>query len=76
MLISGVPKDADLVTNLLLSAASSTTATRPITVTIVEVGKIAGNMKWMKSLSEEATLKSIVDVTTSASLLSYMELLS
>ena len=71
MLISDVPKDADLVTKLLLSAT-----TRPITVTIVEVGKIAGNMKWMKSLSEEATLKSIVDVTTSASLLSYMELLS
>eukprot|EP01036_Dinobryon_divergens_P034310 gene34310-44316_t len=54
----------------LLSSAAASDATRPFTVSFIEVGETSAALKnWMQSLSDEVALKSIVNVTTASALL-------
>ena len=73
VLLSDLPNDADKVHKLLLSFTAATSATKKrVTVSFVQVGGKAAMSAsldaWMKLLSTEKTLKSIVDVTTCPSL--------
>ena len=54
----------------LLSSAAASDATRPFTVSFIEVGETSAALKnWMQSLSDEVALKYIVNVTTASALL-------
>ena len=73
VLLSDLPNDADKVHKLLLSFTAATSATKKrVTVSFVQVGgkatMSASLDAWMKLLSTEKALKSIVDVTTFPSL--------
>lgn len=62
VLLADALNDADKVKKLLQSAAASN-ATRPFTVSFVEVGETSAALKnWMQSLSDDAALKPIVNV--------------